>query len=105
MANREEIARLARQELLNFINPVRMLSIQANEQTGLISGRFASGPLVFDYRFEPDDTVVYKPLSGTRKEAAAAGEADRDDSLLAAAAPGAGISPAVRLARLSRILR
>lgn len=107
MANREEIARLVRAELLNFINPVRLLTIQANENTGLVSGRFASGSLVFDYRFEPSGEVVYKPLSGSTKQAAAEGEADRGDSLigLPQAIVARGVSAAVRLVRLSRLRR
>lgn len=107
MAKREEIARLVRAELLNFINPVRLLTIQVNEKTGLVAGRFASGSLVFDFRFEPSGAVVYKPVRGSTEQAAAEGAADRGDSLIgvALAAAHQGLSAAVRLARLSKLKR
>ena len=58
--NLNEMARLAREALLEFIQPVILLSVNPNMKTGAVTGRFRSSGMVFDY--DINKKVNYKPV-------------------------------------------
>jgi len=80
MDQRLEMARLTREVLLEFIQPVQLLTIDSDQASGAVSGRFRSGPLLFEYRIK-DEKVSYTPLGGTQKAAARAGQKDQGKAL------------------------
>lgn len=68
--NLQEMARLAREELLSWIQPVQLLSLNPDRQTGEVSGRFRSSGMLFDYSIK-DGTVSYKPVGAKGRSDAA----------------------------------
>jgi predicted ABC-type ATPase len=80
MDQRLEMAQLTREVLLDFIQPVQLLTIDADQATGAVSGRFRSGPLLFEYKIK-GEKVSYSPLGGTEKAATRAGEKDQGKAL------------------------
>lgn len=77
MDNRAEMATIVREELLNLIQPVTILTLNASKATGSVSGRFRSGSLIFDYTISGDGTITYSPLRGGEEKARADGLLDR----------------------------
>jgi hypothetical protein len=71
MAALQEMARLVREELVTLIQPVQLLSVNPNQKTGAVTGRFRSNGLLFDYNIGKG-RVRYKPVgaSGSRSDAA-----------------------------------
>jgi predicted ABC-type ATPase len=71
MAALQEMARLVREELVTLIQPVQLLSVNPNQKTGAVTGRFRSNGLLFDYNIG-SGRVRYKPVgaSGSRSDAA-----------------------------------
>jgi predicted ABC-type ATPase len=92
MDPRLEMAKLARDVLLEFIQPVQLLTLESDSGTGEVKGRFRSGPLLFDYSI--GKTVKYSPLGGSSKAAARAGQ--RDQQAAVAAPTGRGDSGALQ---------
>lgn len=90
------MARLVQQALLEFIRPVQLLTVEADEKTGAISGRFRSGPLLFDYTIK-GEKVSYRPLGSGEKGAKAAGEAARPTEAPRTPAANEGDPPAPEL--------
>lgn len=62
------MARLVRAALMEFIQPVQLLSIDADKASGAVTGRFRSGEMVFDYQIKGEQ-VVYGPIGGSRSDA------------------------------------
>lgn len=70
------MARLVREELLSWIQPVQLLSLNPNRQSGEVSGRFRSSGMLFDYSIK-GGTVSYKPVGTSgRKDAISDGISD-----------------------------
>ena len=70
MSNLNEIARLVRAELGTLIQPVQLLSVNPIKATGVVSGRFRSNGVLFDYTIG-NGSVRYRPVgSGGRADAA-----------------------------------
>lgn len=78
------MARLTKEELSSWIQPVQLLSLSPNKSTGSITGRFRSSGILFDYQIK-GETVSYKPVgSGSgRNDAADLGNEELVRSLLA----------------------
>ena len=70
MSNLQEMARLTKEELSSWIQPVQLLSLNPNRATGEVSGRFRSSGMLFDYSIK-GGTVAYKPVGNgpARKDA------------------------------------